>query len=60
MLQQMFEVMSTRFHASMQTFAPLIDYAYLIAVKILLVGFWGLYTFEVAAVSLCTPPAPHG
>jgi len=25
MLQQMFEVMSTRFHAAMQTFVPLID-----------------------------------
>ena len=25
MLQQMFEVMSTRFHAAMQTFASLID-----------------------------------
>jgi len=25
MLQQMFEVMFTRFHAAMQTFAPLID-----------------------------------
>jgi len=25
MLQQMFKVMSTRFHATMQTFVPLID-----------------------------------
>jgi len=25
MLQQMFEMTSTRFHAAMQTFAPLID-----------------------------------